>query len=230
MKKFLSKYNQLKNFYLLNEATEQETIYTRFLASIGQVKPYIDQLIDQYFQSYNLTNVDVYDVKSKEVINTNINISFSNHLIYGFAARSSTYCFDILKTIYTKKNKTIYKNNQHSLFNCPIDNVNMPAVCNDYIISKEQIDMLQNGLKRSAVFITNKIKNIFPIIISNDYGIYTKENKDYKVLLTKSHCGMIFHINIYQNQINVVFGTAYPDYSTTLLDNKYYHNIIINRI
>ena len=106
----------------------------------------------------------------------------------------------------------------------------MPAVCNDYIISKEQIDMLQNGLKRSAVFITNKIKNIFPIIISNDYGIYTKENKDYKVLLTKSHCGMIFHINIYQNQINVVFGTAYPDYSTTLLDNKYYHNIIINRI
>ena len=76
MENFLSKYNQLKNFYLLNEATEQETIYTRFLASIGQVKPYIDQLIDRYFQSYNLTNVDVYDVKSKEVINTNINIRY----------------------------------------------------------------------------------------------------------------------------------------------------------
>ena len=138
------------------------------------------------------------------------------------------YCFDILKTIYTKKNKTIYKNNQHSLFNCPIDNVNMPAVCNDYIISKEQIDVLQNGLKRSAVFITNKIKNIFPIIISNDYGIYTKENKNYKMLLTKYHCGLVFHTIINTN-INVLFSTAYPNFDQSLQKTKNNINIIINK-
>ena len=204
---FLEKYQDYLNFYtLINEATEEETVLTRFLASIGPVQ----RIIEGKF---------IYRFNNNEL--PEFSISISKHLVYSLIARSNFYALSIVRRLY-QQNHEQYIEQQNSLFNCPINFKNFPKPIDDYDISKQDLDALINTCNRAIPYIQSRINIIINWFCEDKNRIYIETN--YKFLLTKSH--NIFTLTPHYQMI--VFTTAYPTDKTTLpkkLGNVVLHGV-----
>lgn len=204
---FLEKYQNYLDFYtLINEATEEETILTRFLASIGPVQRFVE-------------NKFVYRFNNSEL--PEFSISISKHLVYSLIARSKFYGLNIVRQLYVQ-NQEKYIEQQNSLFNCPINFQNFPKSIDDYEISQQDLNVLINTCNRAIPYIQSRANIIINWFCEDKKRIHLETN--YKFLLTKSH--NIFTLTPHYQTI--VFTTAYPTDKTTLpnkLGNVVLHGV-----
>lgn len=228
MNKFIEKYNQYKQKYLIVEAEQDQLVLIRFLVTIDPIRNFTDDLIKQLFQFQPIVDTIVCDFDSEQYLqHCTVSIDhISDHGLYGYILRTNE---QLIKQLF-EQNKDVYYQF------CKTSNINpskrlkhtLPPTCKDYQLTDLQIQQLQTNIEQSFTKISKMIPNIVKKMIGEkQFGIPLNEVGKCKVIVLDQQLTFgIFTEPTTPNHFSFDIGNVYPtlprDFSTNY---KYVYQI-----
>ena len=230
-------YSKYLTRYLITEATEEETILTRFMGSVRVIASYIDEKA-QSITFPPLNNINVYEYKNpnfkgKSTVKQHCycTCELSIHGLYGYILRKN---MELIREVYNYENNSELYKTHMSLsdfdINTPVNKKTKPKQFSDYVVDPEILTKIKANIDTNISTLADVLPQVYKLILTNkNYGIHLNMDMEYKALLTTTDVfvGINTHI-LSPDKYLIVIGNVYPANGAKTNNAKYYYPYTIN--